>query len=72
MSLFFDYTQEQIIAMIDILDRLHQNNYHLLEANPKLRYAPFEYNHLVLRDVLWNSLTPYYQEEWKRRKELVE
>ena len=61
----YDYTSEQMMAMIDILDTLLNWDEHLLDANIGLEYNPFKFNNRALRSELWNSLTPFAQKEWE-------
>lgn len=56
MSKFFEYTNEQLIAIIDTLDYLMEIDEHLLEANPYLKYEPFKFHNRMLRSEAHYSL----------------
>ena len=64
-----DYTQEQLIAIVDALDKLLELDKHLLDANPILDYAPFKFNNRLQRDLTWNMMTAETQTEFYRRRD---
>ena len=64
-----DYTQKQLISIIEVLDGLENWDKHLAEANPTLNYKPFQYNNRVWRDLAWNSLIPETKKKFLKKRE---
>ena len=61
--------QISIRVAITVLDNLLWMDEHLLDANPTLNYAPFKCNNRMLREKLWDSLTPKNQEAHIKNEE---
>jgi len=46
---FTEYTNEELIIVMRILDDLMEMDEHLLETSPSLKYAPFRSNNRMIR-----------------------